>query len=224
MRRLAVVFIGLSVCLWAKEPKQDVQATTTQRAELGPGGAVRIDGSLGELDIQGWDHAEVEITLTKSVWRSSHDEAARTLDSVRVKADRKGADLEITTLFPSRNPITRPLRGKTVVSLQYLIKVPHDARLVIHHDGGDVRLQGITGAIEATVGRGDIELRLPDTNSYSIDAKCRVGGVTSDFGGGHHGRLVVGERFDHDAESSGQRAYLRVGIGGIQILKAAGTI
>lgn len=89
----------------------------------------------------------------------------------------------------------------------------------IHHDSGDVRLQGLTAAIEATLHAGDIELRLPEVNPYSIDAKCKIGGVYSDFTGDHRVRFAVGERFDHEAAPSAPHAFLRVDAGGIQILK-----
>jgi hypothetical protein len=56
---------------------------------------------------------------------------------------------------------------------------------------------------------GDIQLRLPEANAYAIDARCKIGGVYSDFTGGHGA----------GASSPAIHAYLRVGVGGIQILK-----
>jgi len=155
-----------------------------------------------------------------SVGQLDREDAMQLLNHVLVKNERKAAgEVAITTVLPSRNLITRPLRSKTDVSLQYVIKVPRDAHLVIHHDSGDVRLQGLTAAIEATLHAGDIELRLPEVNPYSIDAKCKIGGVYSDFTGDHRVRFAVGERFDHEAAPSAPHAFLRVDAGGIQILK-----
>lgn len=224
MRRLATVVLALSLPLLAKVPLHEVQVTTTDHADLAPGGIIRVIGSLGQLDVEGWDRPEVEVTVTKSVWRRDtpqrREQGTQLLNHVLVKTERKAAgEVAITTVLPSRNLITRPLRSKTDVSLQYIIKVPRDAHLVIHHDSGDVRLQGLTAGIEATLHAGDIELRLPEANPYSIDANCKIGGVYSDFTGDHRVRYAVGERFDHDAASAAPHAWLRVDVGGIQILK-----
>ena len=224
MRSLALLALAAALPLLAKDPLRTVQVVTSEQVDLSKGGTVRIVGSTGQLDVEGWDRPEVEITLAKSTWSRNTPQAADAakglLNHFRVKEDHNASgELTITTVYPSWNPITRPHHGKNGVSLQYTIKVPRDAHVVIRHDYGDIRLAGLTGAIEAGTHEGDIELRLPEANPYTIDAKCHFGGVYSDFDGGHRGRDIVGEAFAHNAESSAPHAVLRVGIGGIQILK-----
>ncbi|SPF45364.1 exported hypothetical protein [Candidatus Sulfopaludibacter sp. SbA4] len=224
MRTLAIAVLALGLPLLAKAPLQETQIVTSEHTDLAPGGAVRVNGSMGQLDVEGWDQPQVEITLGKSTFRRGTpkgvEDAKQFLNRIQIKVERKSAgELLITTVLPSRNLITRPLRGMTDVSLQYVIKVPRDAHLVIHHDSGDIRLQGLTGPIEAGTHAGDIEMRLPEASPYTIDARCKVGGVYSDFAGDHRVRYAVGERYGHDAASSAPHAVLRVGVGGIQILK-----
>lgn len=220
-----MIAIGVCLPLLAKVPLQDIQVTTTDHAELAAGGTVRVTGSTGEMDVEGWDKSEVEITVTKSVFRTGSPRGKEAgnqfLSRVQVKTERTGnGEVDIRTVFPSWNPITRPLRGKTDVNLHYTIRVPRDAHLVIHHESGDLRLQGLTGPIEATMGAGDIELWLPQASKYAIDARCKIGGVSSDFAGSHHDRHVVGESFANES-AGGPKAYLRVDAGGIQILKTS---
>lgn len=215
----------LCLPLLARVPLQSVQLTTTDHVEFAPGGTIRLNGSMGQLDVEGWDRPEVEITVAKSTYRSGtpkdRDEATQELNLIRVVAERKSAgELVISTSYPSRK-LTRPLRGKTDLNLEYHIKVPRDSHLVIRHDSGDVRLYDLTGGIDATSRAGDMVLLLPGSGRYSIDAKCKVGGVHSDFAGNHHTRYLVGERFDEETPAPASRVYLRVGIGGIQILKMA---
>jgi hypothetical protein len=224
MRKLAIVVLAFGLPVLAKTPKQETQIITGEHADLAPGGTVRVIGSTGELDVEGWDQPQVEITLSRSTFRRGTpqglEDAKRFLNRFQVKVERNSSgELLITTVLPSRNLITRPLRGRTDVSLQYVIQMPRSAHLVIHHDSGDIRLQGLTGPIEASILTGDMEMRLPEANPYTIDAKCQIGGVYSDFTGDHRARYVVGERFGHDAASSAPHAVLRVGVGGIQILK-----
>ena len=209
--RLPVAAFTICLSLTARTPRQDIQITTTAQAEVAPNGMVRIDGSLGQLDVEGWDQPGVEITVTKSIWRADKARAEGLLRQIQVKVERKETDLEISTVLPSRNLFTRPLRDSTEFALEYRIRVPRATRLEIRHQTGDVRISGLTGPIQASVRTGDLQLRLPDSNPYAIDAHCRIGGVFSDF---------AEIRGGHRVETPGPRASLRVGVGGIQILKA----
>jgi hypothetical protein len=220
---LTAVFLCLPIL--AKVPLQPVLLTNTEHVDIAPGGTIRVNASTGQLDIEGWDRPEVEITVAKSTYRSGtpkvRDEGTAELNRVRVVTERKSAgELVITTSYPSRT-LTRPFRGKTDVNLEYHIKVPRDAHLVIRHESGDVRIGDVVGEIDATSGAGDMLLMLPASGRYSIDAKCRVGGVYSDFDGSHRNRYLVGERFGEEGGAAAKRVYLRVGMGGIQILKMA---
>jgi hypothetical protein len=215
----------LCLPLLAKVPLQPVQLTNTDHVEFAPGGTIRFTGSTGQLDVEGWDRPEVEITVAKSTYRSNtpkeRDEATQELNLVRVVAERKSdGELVISTSYPSRK-LTRPFRGKTDLNLEYHIKVPRDSRLVIRHESGDVRLYDLTGEIDAASRAGDMVLLLPPSGRYSIDARCRIGGVRSDFEGKHGTPYLVGDRFDEETQAPASRVHLRVGLGGIQILKMA---
>jgi hypothetical protein len=223
LRCLSLTAVVLCLPLLAKVPLQPVQVTKTDHVEFAPGGTIRVSGSTGQLDVEGWDRPEVEITVAKSTYRGGsakdREKATTFLDLFRVSAEKKGAgELVISTAYPSRK-ITRLFRGKTDVNLEYHIKVPRDSHLVIRHDSGDVRLYDLTGEIDATSGEGDMVVLLPESGKYAIDAKCTVGGVYSDFAGNRGTPWAVGERFVEATPAPASRVYLRVGLGGIQILK-----
>jgi hypothetical protein len=223
LRSLWLTAVALCLPLLAKVPLQPVLLTNTEHVEFAAGGTIRVSGSMGQLDVEGWDKPEVEITVAKSTYRSGtpkeRDEATRELNLVRVVTERKSAgELVISTSYPSRK-FTRLFRGKTDVNLEYHIKVPRDSHLVIRHDCGDVRLYDLTGSIDATSRAGDMVVLLPASGQYSIDAKCKVGGVSSDFDGRHRTEYLLGERFGEPTPAPAGRVYLRVGLGGIQILK-----
>ncbi|HTS28576.1 MAG TPA: hypothetical protein VMH81_22045 [Bryobacteraceae bacterium] len=213
----------LCVPLAAKVPLEPVQIVSTSKAELSSGGTVRIIGSTGQLDVEGWDQPEVEVTVIKSTYRGTSSkekqDGTRDLNRLNVSTDRKSpTEVLIRTSLPGRS-ITRPLRGMTSIDLEYHIKVPRDAHLVIRHGSGDVRLENLTAGIDADSHMGDMVVLLPESGHYAIDAKCRVCGVYSDFAGRHHTEDLVGEKFTEQASDSGTRVRLRVGMGGIQILK-----
>jgi hypothetical protein len=189
--------------------EQRVEVTKTERVSFAPGGTIRINGSYGTLNIEGWDRPEVEITVVKSTQNyygpKQREKAAPLLERARISTERV-SDTELTIS-------TRQYRK---ISVDYEIRVPRDSRLDIHHGAGQLLVANVTGDIQATGHRGDILLMLPDTAAYSIDAKTKVGVVTSDFAGDLHKRwYLLGERFAGPAAL--HRVYLRMSLGGITI-------
>lgn len=125
----------------------------------------------------------------------------------------------VSTVFPPRNLFTRPLRGKSNLQLELHIKAPRQSKLVIHHDVGEVRVVNVLGDLEITNHVGEIVVRLAPHDEYTIDAKSRLGDVSSDFTGSSHRPLLLGEKFDHNGHPPAHRIYLRVGLGDITIQK-----
>jgi hypothetical protein len=203
--------------------KQRIQVTNTQRVDFQAGGTVRLKNSTGELTIEAWDQPVVEITTTKSTKAeyapSEHEKGVHELDRVRVTAERKGAELVITTDFPKHDgaPPFSPFGGATKFDLDYNIKVPRDAKLVVDHNIGEVHVDGVTGDVHATALQGLIFLHLPEQAQYAIDAKSGIGRVKSDFEGTTERRLLFGDRF---VESNGpHKLDLRIRFGDILIFK-----
>lgn len=163
--------------------------------DLPSGGTIRLIHSIGELDIEAWDRPDVEVMTIKP-------------DTVHVAIERKGDELVITSEHPKHKR----------VEVEYRIKAPRGARLTIDHDRGEVNLDGITGDIHATNGCGDIALRLPD-GAYAIDAKSKIGAVTSDFSGAERRKHWFGEQFDRESPPPAANLYLRIGFGDIIVLR-----
>jgi hypothetical protein len=177
-----------------------VEVAKTERVSFAAGGLIRVEGSYGNLNVEGWERPEVEVTFVKSTRK-----AAAGLDRVHASIDRRSnTELAIST------------NKSGDVAVDYEIRVPRDSRIEIRHGVGQVIVANVTGDIRATGHRGDILLMLPDTGAYAIDAKTKVGVVTSDFAGHLHRRpYLLGERFA--SPSALHRVYLRMGFGGITI-------
>ena len=210
--------------LFGSGPEQKrLEIQTIQSMSFAPDGEVLIQGSFGELELEGWDRSEVEITLTKGTRKKyslDHQEKALAfLNSVEVTAAGQNANrLVISTSFPDRSLFTRPLRGKSNIELSYKIKMPRQVKLSIEHDTGEVRVKNIAGDIKATVRIGQISMRVPENENYTINASVRLGEVESDFRG-RSGRKFLSERFVSDESRGMRNIYARVGIGQINIRK-----
>jgi hypothetical protein len=75
----------------------------------------------------------------------------------------------------------------------------------------------VTGDIEVNSHTGDMIVVVPDAVPYSIDARTRMGGVSSDFSGNGHKQFLVGTQFVHAGQAASRRIYLRMGRGSITI-------
>jgi hypothetical protein len=226
--KLALLSLSLACLLLGDdEAKQKVQVSKTEKADFPANGTLRLQNSTGELIIEGWDQPGVEISTVKSskeeYLAADRDKATKELDRVQVSAKRNGDELVITTEYPRHRafPWVTPLQTVTNFDLQYVIKVPRSAKLIVNHKDGEVHVDDVTGNIQATARQGLIALRLVSDMPPAIDAKSFVGTVNSDFEGRETLQpLHFGHKFEEGASTAPQTLHLRIGYGDIVILKA----
>lgn len=210
----------------ASEPSQKVVVTNTQHLDFPAGGELRVKDSTGELTIEGWDQPGAEITTTKSTKREyevrERENATRELDKVHVVAQRQGGDLVVSTEFPKHRlfPPPSPLGSAVDFDLQYDIKVPRTARVLVDHNTGEVNIDSVTGEIHVTDKQGLILLHLAENRQYAIDARSGLGSVDSDFAGAEKRTpLLLGHSFMENPSGAAQKLYLRIHYGDIVILR-----
>jgi hypothetical protein len=166
-----------------------VEVSKTEKMDFPANGTLRIEHSTGELTIEGWDQPGVEITTTKSSKEEylpgDRAKATQELDRVRISTKRNGDELVVTTEYPRHRafPYVTPLQTVTNFDLEYVIKVPRNAKLIVRHDDGEVHVDDLTGNIQVTARQGLIALRLVSEMPPAIDAKSYIGTVNSDFAG-----------------------------------------
>src|ERR1022692_3460642 len=98
MLALAAVLAGIPAGIPAFAAVDTVgkpaETTASDHVSFAPGGLIRIDGSYGTLNIEAWDKAEVEVTVTKSRPLRFGDSPApdrdqRRLESIGIKTALK---------------------------------------------------------------------------------------------------------------------------------------
>jgi hypothetical protein len=211
MRPLVILFAAC-LPLLATPPLPRVESVTTEKADFAPGGTVKIEGSAGELNIEGWDQPSVEVTVTRYTWDANAARAKRSLNRVQIaKPVVSGTELSIVTTH----------KKSLGVHVNYNIRVPRDSKLIIRHDTGDVVVYDVGGDIDATAKAGGILLQLPASGKYSIDAKNKFGGdIYSDYDGKtHYTWVFMGDKLESDAPAPAHHLRLRVRFGGITIQK-----
>jgi hypothetical protein len=213
-RKLAVAGLGLALTVSGADPSR------TEHMDFPAGGTLRLQNSVGELVVEGWDQPGVEITTTKS---ALYEKEQRDLDRVQISTKRQGDELVVTTEYPSHRafPYVTTLDHVTHFNIEYHIKVPRNARLVINHGDGEVHITDVAGNIEVTSRQGLIALLLTGDVPRSIDAKSAIGSVNSDFPGTETTqKLFIGHKFLQSTAGTSQNLKLRVRYGDIVIQKA----
>ena len=227
MRILPWIAIGLALPLLSDDrSKEPLASTHTDRFNVAAPGAIRLENSFGEVDIEGWDRPVVEVTVVRSSehLQDAKDrvEAQRRLDSVQVTAKQTGNDIVISTVYPPRNLFLHPLSRRSDIELAYRIRAPHASQLTIDHNSGGVNVSDVSGDIHATVVNGQITLTLAPDSKYAMDAVCGLGNVYSDFEGREKRRYLLSEQFVGAGVAPAAKLYLRVRVGDIVILKQHG--
>jgi hypothetical protein len=196
--------------------------STTYPAGVAASGTIQVNNAYGEVNVEGWDRPDVEVTVTRSVFQhdtpQAREAAQRYLNQIRVNTAKAGnGDLTISTSFPSRNRWIRLFRGWGDFTQEYRIQVPRHSRLEIREGKGDVVIVDVAGDIDARAHVGDILVQVPQSATYQVDARCRFGGVYSDLPGTSRSASVFGQSFRENAAAASHRLYLRVGAGGISV-------
>jgi hypothetical protein len=227
MRKPLMIAIVLALPLLADDRANEALSSThTERFSLPAAGAIRLENSFGEVDIDGWDRPEVELTVIRSTERlhgtENRAEAQRRLDTAQVSSKQDGNDVVISTAYPPRNAFWHPLSRRSDIEISYRIKAPRASKLIIDHNSGGVNVFDISGDIHATVINGQITLTLASGGQYAIDAHCALGDVYSDFEGRDQRRRLVGEEFSRQSTAPATNLYLRVRVGDIVIQKLHG--
>src|SRR5580704_10224679 len=105
IRRVAPLALALCLPLLPKTPLQPVRVVTTDRVDFAAGGTIRFEGSVGELNIEGWDQPQVRIVVTRFDYADStgqdRDHMKSKLESITLKTEKRSpTELLVTTTLP----------------------------------------------------------------------------------------------------------------------------
>ena len=114
-RPLLAIAIAIALCLplAAHEPKAAMPVVTDERVAFAPGGAIEVTGSVDELNIEGWDEPNVEITVTRSTYRKDtprdQERTKRQLGAIAVTAEPEERSRTLRSTRPFRSADSGPV-------------------------------------------------------------------------------------------------------------------
>lgn len=130
--------------------------------------ALSLDNAAGELVIEAWDQQQIQLVATKK---------AKTQAKLnRITIEIQSNEQEISVRTRSKDG----LRIEGVV--QYALKVPAAAELILDQGAGVVRIAGMRGSVQLDLGTGDV--RVDQLQAASVTMKVGAGHVeVSGFAG-----------------------------------------
>jgi hypothetical protein len=178
-------------------------------------GTLTVETRIGDLRIEGWDEPRLEVEAEKVVRASSEAKAKSLYDQIKIELVGGDKDVRLRTLYPPRR-LWRLFRGATKLSVNYRIRMPYDANLILKCVDGDVRVIGIVGRQHVRVSYGDVEITVPSVYRLrSLDARAWLGYVQSDLHG--EDSAGFGRKISFWNPSGDQDISVRVRMGGVYV-------
>ena len=119
------------------------------RYPLPAGGSVAVENVQGDVQVEGWDRAEVQITAAKIASGYSGHLPSHHLDEVRVVAEVGVQSLRFRTLYPAH------LKGP--VRVNYRLHVPRQVQLSsLRTLEGNIAVRDVEGPVDARTLHGNI--------------------------------------------------------------------
>ncbi len=182
-------------------------------------GTLTVDTRMGNLQVEGWDEPRLEIEAEKVVEAKNEPRAQLLYDLVQVVLEGKDKQVLLRTLYPPRR-LWRPFRGESKLSVNFRIRMPFDANLVLKCVDGDVRVNGLVGKQEIRVNYGDVEITVPSIYRLrSLNARSVLGYVQSDLHG--EDSAGFGQKIVFWNSGGDQDILVRVRMGGVYVYRSA---
>jgi hypothetical protein len=176
-------------------------------------GVLAIDTRMGDIHVEGWDEPRLEIEAEKVVRATSKQAAKPLYERLTVVLQGQDKRVLLRTIYPPRR-VWRPFRGESHLTVNYRIRMPFDANLVLKCVDGDVWIRGVVGKEHILVSYGDVEIDIPSIQRLrSLRAHAWLGYVQSDLHG--EGKAGFGPRASYWNPSGEQDIYVNVRMGGV---------
>jgi hypothetical protein len=121
------------------------QRTWVARYPLRPAGSVSVENVQGDVRVEAWDRAEVEVAVLKRALGP-----AANPDDVRIEVESNGSKLVVRATYPA--PSEEPVR------VDFRLRVPRQVQLErLRTVVGDIRVRGTEGPVDARTLNGNIE-------------------------------------------------------------------
>ena len=162
-----------------------------------PGGELMVDTDFGDVEVEGWEHAEVEI----SVDLEGDPDELKKFDLQFRQSDNR---VEVLGILKKRG---WRFRDWIEMHAKYSIRVPLQFMVHVSTAGGDIRLRAVNGVVKLGTSGGDVRVgevqgkTKVETSGGDVIVKEVIGNVSVETSGGDI--EVSSVQGDTQAETSG---------------------
>lgn len=182
----APILLIFSFCVEHASQTPALKRTTfkTQTVESGPGATIAVSGSpAGSIRVEGWNRNEVEISAEIEVSANNEEDLARLAKVTGFAVDEGLTKISIVSVGPhdkkylkkADKEFPKRLRNSPF-RIDYVVRVPMYSDLLIDGGKGNLELSGVEGSmiinylesnarliltggsVQATIGKGDVEV------------------------------------------------------------------
>ncbi len=180
MYRFKLILMSVLFVLPTLVSADTYRETEEKSFALKAGGEVILENTNGEILVESWDKDEVLIFAEKTVRAGSPDEAREMMQRVRIKIEHSDDFLRVETAYPaSDNGFLSFLFGRnTSVSVAYRLTVPHKLDLYLDSVNGKIRINEVSGRIQAHTTNGSIHIM---RSGGAVEAKTTNGAIDAEL-------------------------------------------
>jgi DUF4097 and DUF4098 domain-containing protein YvlB len=171
---MAIVIAGGALVIASVWPTHTVKQTVGSTYPVAAHGTVSIENASGDIDVETWDGSTVSVVAHKEA--SSADDLAR----LSVVATASGGDVTIKTVYP---------RNCTDCDVEYDVKIPRGATLVVDDSSGNIKVTGLGAPARLHAASGDIRVQRA---GGSVTAETENGTITVNGAVSFHGKTASG--------------------------------
>ena len=144
------------------------QDTWSRTYPIAPNGRIELINTNGQIEVLATAGQQIEVQAER-IARANTDEAAKeVLKDIQIKEDVSGDVVRLETVLPRGGGMRR---GGEV---RYFLKVPASISVQVHNTNGQVRVDGVKGAVTAETTNGGVR---GQNLSGDVDASTTNGGV-----------------------------------------------
>src|SRR5881296_3388300 len=182
MRALLVLsLVSLSACGW-ENVALAAHGRFEKTASIEASGTFHLENVNGRVTVEPWSQNEVRIEAEKSASSEGY------LQEIKIDVQGEGNRVDVKTRFPRDGIFGSGGHGR----VDYLIRLPAGVRVEVRTVNGEVQVEAIDGAVQASTVNGTV--RVTDA-AGAVDASTVNGNIRAGYRrlaqSGHHSYTTV---------------------------------
>ncbi len=152
---LLLALIGTALYASDSRPMHEAKRNFTQTYTLTGNEEIRINNQFGDTEFKIWNKSEIKVDAEIRVETNSERSTQRLMDEIDIRHSNRSGTIYFKTDIDNDNH-KNDSKGKTEMSIDYVVYLPNNYEMEIEQSFGDVILPDYDGTLEIEVQFGDL--------------------------------------------------------------------